>query len=619
MKIDLKDNNLIDKVKKMDVHEMEILSDEIRSFLIDSVSKTGGHLASNLGVVELTIALHKVYDSPRDKIIFDVGHQAYVHKILTGRAKDFETLRKFKGLSGFPKTKESEHDIFETGHSTTSISAAFGIATARDLDNENYDVIAVIGDGSMTGGMAYEALNNIGTSRTNMKIILNDNGMSISKNIGGFSLHLNRLRSSDDYQLAKDNVKNFLDNVPMVGNSLSKSISMKKELLKYSMFSSGIIIEEMGVKYIGPIDGHDIKKLTEAMEIANKIKGPVLIHVITKKGKGYYWAEKYPNRFHGISEFDKESGKPIKSSGNTYSKVFGNKLLKLAEENRDIVAITAAMGVATGLKPMHDRFPNRTFDVGIAEPHAVTYAAGLARAGKIPVVAIYSTFLQRGFDQIIEDVALQNLHVIFAVDRAGLVGADGETHHGQYDLSYLSMIPNMTVLSPCDNYQLEEMLEYAISLDGPVAIRYPRGNSESNHLRLKKFNGENISLKEGKDVTIYAVGNMLDMAIDAMEKLNNEGIDAGVVNVGVIKPIKDICCESKLIISIEDNAIIGGFGERLKTACDKEVICMGLPDKFIEQGSVELLREDLGLTSDQIVKGAMEYFEKRETRCTSCQ
>jgi 1-deoxy-D-xylulose-5-phosphate synthase len=618
MKIDLYDDNLIDKIKKMDVHEMDILSDEIRSFLIDAVSKTGGHLASNLGVVELTIALHRVYNSPRDKIIFDVGHQAYVHKILTGRAKDFDTLRQFKGLSGFPKTKESEHDIFETGHSTTSISAAFGIATGRDLDNDDYDVIAVIGDGSMTGGMAYEALNNIGNTKTNMKIILNDNGMSISKNIGGFSLHLNRLRSSDDYQLAKDSVKNFLDNVPVVGNSLSKSISTKKELLKYSMFSSGIIIEEMGVKYIGPIDGHDIKKLIEAMEIANRIKGPVLIHVITKKGKGYYWAEKYPNRFHGISAFDKETGKPNSIESNSFSKVFGKKLLKMAEDNKDIVAITAAMGVATGLKPMHDRFPDRVFDVGIAEPHGVTYAAGLARAGKIPFVTIYSTFLQRSFDQIIMDVALQNLHVIFAVDRAGLVGADGETHHGQYDLSYLSMIPNMTVLAPCDMHQLEEMMEYAVLINGPVAIRYPRGSAEANHLRLKKFNGENILLKSGRDVTILAVGNMLDIAIDAMEKLNNMGIDAGVINIGVIKPIKDILVESKLLITIEDNVLSGGFGERLKANTDKEVICMGLPDKFIEQGSVELLRGELGLTGDQIVKGAMEYFEKRETRCTSC-
>ncbi|MBK5253020.1 MAG: 1-deoxy-D-xylulose-5-phosphate synthase [Peptostreptococcaceae bacterium] len=619
MSINLKDNNLLEKLQQMDVHDMELLSDEIRSFLIESVSKTGGHLASNLGVVELTIAMHKMYNSPTDKFIFDVGHQSYVHKILTGRAAEFDSLRKYKGLSGFPKGKESVHDAYETGHSTTSLSAAMGMATARDLDGDDYEVIAVIGDGSMTGGMAYEALNNIGTCNKNIKIILNDNGMSISKNIGSLSLHLSKLRASKDYLSAKDNVKTFLDNVPVVGKGIKSTISVQKDLLKYSLYSQGVFIEEMGVEYIGPIDGHNIEKLMEAMEIANKVKGPTLIHVITKKGKGYYWAEKYPKRFHGISAFDTETGKPLSKTIDSYSEVFGKKLLKLAEENKDIVAITAAMGAATGLTYMHERFPERTFDVGLAEQHGVTFAAGLAKAGKLPVVAIYSTFLQRSFDQIIEDVALQNLHVIFAVDRAGLVGADGETHHGQYDISYLSMIPNMTILSPCDGKQLEEMLDYAVKLDGPVAIRYPRGTSVSNHLRLRKFNGNNITLKEGKDLTIFAVGSMLDIAIEASDKLGKQGYDTGVVNVCSIKPVLVPSIDSKLYITIEDGSLSGGFGERFNMITEIPTITLGIPDRFIEHGSVDELREELGLTSDSIVKGARDYFEKRETGCTSCK
>ncbi len=375
----------------------------------------------------------------------------------------------------------------------------------------------------------------------------------------------------------------------------------------------------MGIEYIGPIDGHNIEKLMEAMAVANKVKGPTLIHVITKKGKGYYWAEKYPNRFHGISAFDTESGKPLSSTEDSYSDVFGKKVLKLAEENIDIVAITAAMGVATGLKPMHDRFPDRIFDVGIAEQHGVTFAAGLAKMGKIPIVAIYSTFLQRGFDQLIEDVALQNLHVIFAVDRAGLVGADGETHQGQYDISYLSMIPNMTVLAPCDGKQLEEMLDYAVNIDGPVAIRYPRGTSVSNHLRLRPFTGGNITLKEGKDVTIFAVGSMLDIAIEASDKLNDLGFDAGVVNVGSVKPIQVPDIDSKLYITIEDGIKIGGFGERFNMATDIHTITLGIPDEFVAHGSVDELRDELGLTSDAILKGAKDYLEKRETGCASCK
>ncbi len=619
MLYDLENEDLISIIKKSNYDELDALAVDIRDFIVDKVSKTGGHLASNLGIVETTIAIHRIYDTSVDRIIFDVGHQSYVHKIITGRGKYFDTLRQFKGLSGFPKSRESIHDAYDTGHSSTSISAAMGYATARDLQHEDYNVVAVIGDGSMTGGLVYEALNNIGASGTNLKIILNDNGMSIARNVGAMSRHLNNLRTSKGYNRMKDNIRTTIDNIPVVGTKMSDTISQTKKKIKYSLLDDqGVLFEEMGIKYIGPIDGYDIKALTEAFEAANAYNGPVLVHVISKKGKGYYWAEKYPRKFHGVGPFQIDDGKILSSSTSpSYSKVFGDKLVNLAKENSRIVAISAAMGTATGLGPFYNEFENRFFDVGIAEAHAVTFAAGMAKAGMLPVVAIYSSFLQRAFDQLIEDVCLQNLHVIFAVDRAGLVGADGETHHGMFDLSYLRMIPNMKVLCPSDGKQLEEMLEYAVSYEGPIAIRYPRGSSGGNHLRLKPFNGTNTVIATGSDVTILAVGNMLDNAIVAAEELRNIGLSVGVIAVHVVKPFpaEILHPETKLVVTVEDNTIIGGFAsefDRLSVGATFGILNFALPDRFVEQGSISELQKECGIASDDIVKGVVDYFEERK-------
>ncbi len=619
MLYDLENEDLISIIKKSNYDELDALAVDIRDFIVDKVSKTGGHLASNLGIVETTIAIHRIYDTSVDRIIFDVGHQSYVHKIITGRGKYFDTLRQFKGLSGFPKSRESIHDAYDTGHSSTSISAAMGYATARDLQHEDYNVVAVIGDGSMTGGLVYEALNNIGASGTNLKIILNDNGMSIARNVGAMSRHLNNLRTSKGYNRMKENIRTTIDNIPVVGTKMSDTISQTKKKIKYSLLDDqGVLFEEMGIKYIGPIDGYDIKALTEAFEAANAYNGPVLVHVISKKGKGYYWAEKYPRKFHGVGPFQIDDGKILSSSTSpSYSKVFGDKLVNLAKENSRIVAISAAMGTATGLGPFYNEFDNRFFDVGIAEAHAVTFAAGMAKAGMLPVVAIYSSFLQRAFDQLIEDVCLQNLHVIFAVDRAGLVGADGETHHGMFDLSYLRMIPNMKVLCPSDGKQLEEMLEYAVSYDGPIAIRYPRGSSGGNHLRLKPFNGTNTVIATGSDVTILAVGNMLDNAIVAAEELRNIGLSVGVIAVHVVKPFpaEILHPETKLVVTVEDNTIIGGFAsefDRLSVGATFGILNFALPDRFVEQGSISELQKECGIASDDIVKGVVDYFEERK-------
>ncbi len=619
MLYDLENEDLISIIKKSNYDELDALAVDIRDFIVDKVSKTGGHLASNLGIVETTIAIHRIYDTSVDRIIFDVGHQSYVHKIITGRGKYFDTLRQFKGLSGFPKSRESIHDAYDTGHSSTSISAAMGYATARDLQHEDYNVVAVIGDGSMTGGLVYEALNNIGASGTNLKIILNDNGMSIARNVGAMSRHLNNLRTSKGYNRMKENIRTTIDNIPVVGTKMSDTISQTKKKIKYSLLDDqGVLFEEMGIKYIGPIDGYDIKALTEAFEAANAYNGPVLVHVISKKGKGYYWAEKYPRKFHGVGPFQIDDGKILSSSTSpSYSKVFGDKLVNLAKENSRIVAISAAMGTATGLGPFYNEFENRFFDVGIAEAHAVTFAAGMAKAGMLPVVAIYSSFLQRAFDQLIEDVCLQNLHVIFAVDRAGLVGADGETHHGMFDLSYLRMIPNMKVLCPSDGKQLEEMLEYAVSYEGPIAIRYPRGSSGGNHLRLKPFNGTNTVIATGSDVTILAVGNMLDNAIVAAEELRNIGLSVGVIAVHVVKPFpaEILHPETKLVVTVEDNTIIGGFAsefDRLSVGATFGILNFALPDRFVEQGSISELQKECGIASDDIVKGVVDYFEERK-------
>lgn len=620
MLYDLEKEDLISIIKNSDYGDLEALAREIRDFLVEKVSKTGGHLASNLGIVETTIALHKVYDTAVDRVIFDVGHQSYVHKIITGRAGAFDTLRKYKGLSGFPKSWESIHDAYDTGHSSTSISAAMGYATARDLRNEDYQVVAVIGDGAMTGGLVYEALNNIGASGTNIKIILNDNGMSIAKNVGAMSRHLNNLRTSKNYTRMKENIRGALDNIPVVGQRVSDTISHTKNKIKYSLLDEqGVLFEDLGIKYIGPVDGYDLPALVEAYTAANQYDGPTLVHVITKKGKGYYWSEKYPRKFHGIAPFDAENGNILSSpSGPSYSKVFGDKLVELARADESIVAISAAMGTATGLGPFYKEFEPRFFDVGIAEAHAVVFAAGMAKAGMTPVVAIYSSFLQRAFDQLIEDICLQNLHVVFAVDRAGLVGADGETHHGMFDLSYLNMIPNMRILCPADGNQLEEMLEYAVhQYDGPIAIRYPRGSSQGNHLRLKPFTGENTVLSVGKDVTILAVGAMLDTGIEAARILREHGFDAGVTAINVVKPMDAaaVNSETKLMVTLEDNTIIGGFSDEFDRVNREKafgILNFALPDQFIEQGSIPELREECAMTPEDVVKGVEDYFEKRK-------
>lgn len=620
MKYDLYNDNLLDKVKTASYEELDELCSDIRAFLVDSISETGGHLASNLGVVELTVALHRVYDSPKDKIIYDVGHQSYVHKILTGRAAGFGNLRQYKGLSGFPKRRESEHDVYETGHSSTSLSAALGLAVARDIRKESNDVIAVIGDGSMTGGIAYEALNNIGASKTRIRIILNDNGMSISDNVGSLSRHLSSLRTSDKYLNAKHQINSALGTVPIVGSRLKAGISATKDRIKHSIISDdAALFEALGITYLGPVDGHNLEVLTEAIEASNHINGPTILHVITTKGKGYEPAEENPSKFHGIGVFDIESGETKQSSGNeSYSAVFGKKLVDIAADNRNVAAITAAMGDATGLGPFSELYPDRFFDVGIAEQHAVTFAAGLASNGMVPVVAIYSSFLQRAFDFIIEDVCLQNLHVVFAIDRAGLVGADGETHHGVFDLSYFNLIPGITVFAPAGALQLKQMLEYAVNeMSGPVAIRYPRGSAQIKEPSLLgDFDGTNTTIKTGKDVTILAVGAMLDTASEVCERLASLGYDAGLVHVSVIKPLSPELgkLDTDLVVIIEDNTVCGGFGSSFASenhARSYDIMIKGVPDEYIEHGTVAELRRQCGLDTDSIVKGVVEHFERK--------
>ena len=620
MSHDLLHDDLIRICKEASFQELDELCEEIRRFIVEKVSRTGGHLASNLGIVELTVALMRVFDSPRDRIIYDVGHQSYVHKILTGRAAGFDSLRQYGGMSGFPKSRESEHDAYDTGHSSTSVSAAYGMAVARDISGEDYNVIAVIGDGSFTNGVVYEALNNIGANQTRVITILNDNGMSISHNVGALSKYLTKVRSSQKYDQAKVSVKSALGNVPVIGNPLQRGLRTSKQKLKHSVLGEeGHLIEDLGIKYFGPVDGYDIKNLAAILKAASEYKGPTLIHVITQKGKGYKWSEKYPRKFHGIGPFNPETGEPLSSGGVSYSKIFGEKLTELANEDDKIIAIAAAMGTATGLIPFYEAHEERYFDVGIAEEHAVVFAAGLAKSGYKPVVAIYSTFLQRSFDYLLEDIALQGLHVVFAVDRAGLVGADGETHHGQFDLSYLSLIPGMTILAPADGNQLAEMLEFAVDMDGPVAIRYPRGSAEGKHLRLKRFKGSNSIISEGKDVTIIAAGAMLDECIDAADMLRADGIDAGVINAAVLKPLDSTWADldTHLVVTVEDNIRRGGFGEGFTAEfkdADYEIINIAIPDKFVSHGDIASLRKECGIDSVSIASSVVEYFKSRKEK-----
>lgn len=592
-------------IKKLSSQEVDILRDEIREFLIDSISVTGGHLASNLGVVELTMALHLSLDLPTDKIVWDVGHQSYTHKILTGRKDGFASLRKFGGMSGFPKTDESDCDCFNTGHSSTSISAGLGLAMARQITGDDYHVVSVIGDGALTGGMAYEALNNASSIESNFIIVLNDNNMSISENVGGVSHYLSGFRTADAYRDLKNNVMNSLNQIPVYGERMVKRIRNTKSSIK-QLFIPGMFFEEMGIIYLGPVDGSDIGEMCRVFEEAKRVDGPVLVHVITKKGAGYLPAEKFPARFHGAEPFDIATGLPKnKRTKANYTDVFSTVMVKAGERNEKLVAITAAMADGTGLRRYRRCYPKRFFDVGIAEGHAVTFAAGLAKAGLIPVFAVYSSFLQRGFDQIIHDVCIQNLHVIFAIDRAGLVGSDGETHQGIFDISYLSQIPNMTVLAPKNKWELSDMVKFAIDFDGPIAIRYPRGLAYDG---LKEYRSpirfaKSETIFKGTDVAILALGSMVKTAETVCSILKEHGITATLINARFAKPfdgevIKSLTSYHHTIVTMEENVKSAGFGEHVAeyledNGIDLKLINISIPDAYVEHGNVDKLKEML--------------------------
>lgn len=598
-------------IKGLDEKQLKELASEIRHFLIDKVSKTGGHLASNLGVVELTLALHYVYNMPMDKIIWDVGHQTYVHKILTGRKKYFDNLRQFGGLSGFPKPYESPYDLFVTGHSSTSVSAALGMAKARDLSGDKYNVVAVIGDGALTGGMAFEALNHAGASNTNITVVLNDNEMSIGRNVGGISKYLNKIRTAPAYLNFKYDIKNMLKKIPVVGPPLFKIAERVKDSFKY-LFVQGMLFENMGFTYLGPVDGHDVGKLMDIFRRCKTISGPVLVHVVTKKGKGYSFAEEKPDLFHGIGPFDVTTGKPLCQSKPTYSKVFGSELEKLAEDNPKIVAITAAMTSGTGLSSFAKRYPKRFLDVGIAEQHAVTFAAGMAASGYKPFFAVYSTFLQRAYDQVIHDICIQKLPVCLCLDRAGIVGEDGETHQGICDLSYLRSMPNMTIMAPKNLDEFKKMIDWCSKAGFPTAIRYPKGGDMDIDMGPVKpiTLGSWEKLIAGKDVAILACGRMVQFSYIACQKLNEKGIYPELINCRFIKPFDNavlsrIIKEFRLIITVEDNYIAGGFGSSILehsagSGYDGRIINLGYPDEFIPQGSIDKLYRIYGLDSQGI-------------------
>ncbi len=594
--------NSPEDLKKLNIEEKNKLAQEIREYVLQVVSENGGHLASNLGVVELTLALHSVFNMPKDKIIWDVGHQSYVHKIITGRREEFKTIRKLDGLSGFPKINESEYDNFDTGHSSTSISAALGMARARDLKGDNNQVIAIIGDGALTGGMALEALNDAGYSQTKMMVILNDNEMSISKNVGGLNLFLSKLRTKKLYKKSNISAKKVLNNVPAIGKPIVKVIQRIKRSIKQLVIPK-MFFEDIGFTYLGPVDGHNIEQLENILKLSKQVEGPVLIHVLTKKGKGYKIAEENPDRFHATSPFDIETGKTKKEKKSDYSKVFGEKLVNLAKNNEKIVAITASMKDGTGLTKFAKEFPERFFDIGIAEQHAVTMAAGMAKEGMIPFVPIYSSFYQRAYDQVIHDVAIQNLPVIMCIDRAGLVGQDGETHQGLLDMAFFRLVPNLTIMAPKDFKELEEMMEFAITLKRPVVIRYPRGGEDTS---IKFENQEKIELgkaqilKEGKDVSIIAIGNKVAKAMKMAKHYEIEGLDAEVINARFLKPldvetIKKSIEKTKKVITIEDGTKINGLGTAIKELIidenlkDVEIQELSLPDEFIRHGTVEEL------------------------------
>ena len=601
-------------IKQLKPEELEKLAEEIRQFLVEKISVTGGHLASNLGVVELTMALHLAFELPQDKMIWDVGHQSYTHKILTGRRAGFDDLRKYGGMSGFPKRKESECDAFDTGHSSTSISAGLGYVAARDIKGEEHSVISIIGDGAMTGGMAYEALNNASRLKSNFIIVLNDNNMSISENVGGMSRYLNGLRTAEAYTGLKKGVEDTLMKIPVQGEKILYQMKKTKSGLK-QLFVPGMFFEDMGITYLGPVDGHDIRKLYKTFQEAKRVDHAVLVHVLTKKGKGYVPAEENPSRFHGIVPFDIETGEAKeKSSKDSYTDIFSKVFCDIAKQNDAVVGITAAMADGTGLARFARMFPDRFFDVGIAEEHALTFAAGLAAGGLKPVVAVYSSFLQRAFDQTIHDVCLQNLPVMIAVDRASLVGSDGETHQGLFDLSFLNMIPNMTILSPKNRWEMADMVRFCADFQYPVALRYPRGAAYEglSAFRTPIVYGKSEILYEEEDIAVIFVGHMAELAVQVRDRLKEIGYHCSLINARFVKPLDTEMLEAltkdhRLFVTIEENVLSGGFGEQVlhyvsRAKLDVGVRCIGIPDDYVEHGNVDLLRREVGLDAETIVK-----------------
>lgn len=609
-------------IKNLTEEEVIALAAEIRQFLIESISVTGGHLASNLGVVELTMALHLCFDLPKDKIIWDVGHQSYTHKILTGRKEGFGSLRQYGGLSGFPKANESDTDCFNTGHSSTSISAGLGLAAAREITGEDYHVVSVIGDGSLTGGMAYEALNNASQLEKNFIIVLNDNNMSISENVGGMSKYLANFRTADAYRDLKASVMNSLQKMPGCGDKLIESIRNTKSSIK-QLLIPGMFFEEMGIITLGPVDGSNIKELIKIFHEAKRVDGPVLVHVMTKKGAGYEPAEKNPSRFHGAEPFCIETGKPLKKKEKaTYTDVISTVMCQLAQKEPKLVAITAAMADGTGLAKFAKEYKERFYDVGIAEQHGTTFAAGLAKAGLKPVFAVYSSFLQRAYDQVLHDVCIQNLPVVFAIDRAGLVGSDGETHQGIFDISYLSSIPNMTIMAPKNKWELADMMQYAVNFPTPIAVRYPRGTAYDG---LKEFRapiqlGKSETIVEGSNVALFALGSMVQTAEKVAEMLKEQGIEATIVNARFAAPfdkerIASLCENHKLLVTMEENVASGGFGEHVaayvnENDLDIKVQVIAIPNAYVEHGNVERLKEDIGIDANSIFEKIMILYKQ---------
>ena len=610
-------------IKSLSEEELQTLTQEIRDFLINKIAVTGGHLASNLGVVELTMALHRVLDLPKDKIIWDVGHQSYTHKLLTGRREGFDGLRKYGGMSGFPKRAESDCDSFDTGHSSTSVSAGLGYAHAREILNEDYKVVSVIGDGALTGGMAFEALNNAARLKSNFIIVLNDNNMSISENVGAMSAYLAGFRTADAYLDLKNNVMNSLNKIPVYGDRLVKRIRKTKSGIKQFLIP-GMLFEEMGIMYLGPVDGNDRQGIEKLLKEAMNVDGPVLVHVMTHKGAGYAPAERHPARFHGTEPFDIETGIPLKPRVTAnYTDIFSTVMRKLGDRDDKVVAVTAAMADGTGLKRFRNMFPDRFFDVGIAEEHAVTFSAGLAAAGMKPIFAVYSSFLQRAYDQILHDVCIQNLPVVFAIDRAGLVGSDGETHQGIFDISYLSTIPNMTIMAPKNKWELSDMIKFAVDFASPIAVRYPRGTAYDGleEFRAPIVYGKSEWIYKETDIVLFALGSMVKTAETVRDALKQQGYACSLINARFAKPLDEaildeVTKQHKLIVTMEENVINGGMGEHVTEYYYQQeerpirVLNIAIPDAYVEHGNVDILRKEVGIDAETIIKRTIELYEK---------